>query len=253
MRMHPLLSRSLLVLTVGTLGVSAAACGSSSSPRTAAPLGAATAATDDTTATITAVGVGKITGIPDLLTVSLGVHAEGSKANATLRDMSALAQKVIDEAKRQGVASADLATTNVSLNPRYDNNGRSITGYSADEGFSVKLRDQAKAGTAIDALSALGDGVQLQGVSYSFADDSVLLAKAREAAVRAARSQADQLAQAGGVRLGGVLRISEATQAPTPPYYALGGAAASAADKAVPLAPGSQDVSLTVTVVYTIA
>ena len=68
-------------------------------------------------------------------------------------------------------------------------------------------------------------------------------------AVNAAKAQADQLAAAAGTKVGRVLTINESSVAmPYPQYYA----GAPTADKAAstPIEPGTQQVSLNVTVVY---
>jgi len=232
-----------------------AACGGGT------PASAQSSSSGETNATappsITAQGIGRVTGVPDLLTVSFNVHVEGDTANATLQANSSATQQVIDAAKVQGVADKDLATNNVSLQPRYDytnNSAPRLVGYSADNSFSIKLRDQSTMGATIDALSQVGgDAVQIQGIAYSFDDDTNLLAAARKDAVERAASQAKQLADAAGVSLGRVRTITEASQSVYPDQRAYAGTGATAAAEiAVPVQPGSQQLTLTVTVVYDI-
>jgi uncharacterized protein YggE len=245
--------RTRLVLLAASLLLVGAACGGGSTPSKAA-------ATSDTSSpappSITAQGVGRVTGVPDLLTVAFNVHAEGDTANATLQADSAAAQQVLDAAKAQGIDEKDIATNNVSLQPRYDysnNSAPRLMGYSADNSFSVKLRDPSTMGTTIDALSQVGgDAVQIQGISYSFDDDTALLAAARKDAVERAAAQAKQLADAAGVHLGGVRTITEASSGgPDPLRYAAAGAGGTGA-ASVPVQPGTQQLTLTVTVVYDI-
>jgi uncharacterized protein len=90
-----------------------------------------------------------------------------------------------------------------------------------------------------------GDATRIKSVSYSIADDSQLVKDARTRAFNDAKSRAEQYAQLSGLRLGTVLTISEAT-APTS-----GGAPAPRAmPTAVPLEPGQQTVSFSVTAVW---
>jgi uncharacterized protein YggE len=209
---------------------------------------------------ITAQGIGKVTGVPDVLSVSLAIHTEGDTANGTLQENSLRTQQMLDAAKAAGVDAKDVQTVNVSVGPRFDftnPNRPRIIGYAADNSFEVKLRDLSKAGTTIDSLSSLaGDFLQVQGISYSIDDSTDLLATARADAVKRAATQAKQLADAAGVSLGGVRSITE-----VPQYgYAADALAASgasaradgAASVPVALAPGSQQLTLTVTVVYDI-
>ncbi len=241
---------SALTLVVAATFVALAACGGAGPTRAAA----ATSDTATSPPSITASGTGRVTGVPDTLLVSLTAHSEGSSAHDTLQANSDLAQQIIDTATSAGVDHKDIQTTNVSVGPRYDGTSRPrVIGYEADESFAVKLRDLAHAGAAIDALSALGDGVQLQGVSYSIDDDTQLLAAARADAVNRAKTQAQQLAQAAGVSLGAVRSITEASAPTTTAVDQRPMAAAGDTSAAVPLAPGSDQLTLTVTVVYDIA
>jgi uncharacterized protein YggE len=92
-----------------------------------------------------------------------------------------------------------------------------------------------------------GDATRISSVSYSIADDSQLVKDARARAFNDAKNRADQYAQLSGLQLGRVLSISEAagsTQtagAPAPPK---------AMATAVPLEPGQQTVSFSVTAVW---
>ncbi|MDT7538212.1 MAG: uncharacterized protein QOI82_1797 [Actinomycetota bacterium] len=207
---------------------------------------------------ITAQGTGKVTGIPDVLSVSLAIHTEGDTANGTLQENSLRTQQMLDATKEAGVDPKDVQTVNVSVGPRFDftnPNRPRIIGYSADNSFVVKLRDLTKAGSTIDGLSSLaGDFLQVQGIGYSIDDSTELLTTARADAVQRAATQAKQLADAAGVTLGPVRSITEVPQntGPFPTALAASGAASDQASIPVPFAPGSEQLSLTVTVVYDI-
>jgi uncharacterized protein YggE len=109
-------------------------------------------------------------------------------------------------------------------------------------------------GAQIDALVGVGgDALQVQGIGYSINDSTALLAQARTDAVKRASEQAHQMADAAGVKLGGVRTISEVPLQTGYPFDQLQFSGRSAAgDVAVPLAAGSQELTLTVTVVYDI-
>jgi len=82
-------------------------------------------------------------------------------------------------------------------------------------------------------------------VSYSIADDSQLVKDARARAFQDAKNRADQYAQLSGLQLGKVLSISEASgSGPVAGPLPRGMAAA------VPLEPGQQTVSFSVTAVW---
>jgi len=91
----------------------------------------------------------------------------------------------------------------------------------------------------------------MRGVSFGFDDTSALVAQARGEAVKRARAQADQLAQAAGVELVSVRTISESSYDPGPALAAPEAAQDWSAARG-PIEPGSEELSVMVTVVYTI-
>ena len=203
---------------------------------------------------IAAVGTGKVTAPPDLLTLVIGVETRATSSDAALKDNANRANALIDTLKRHGVAAKDIATSQLSISPTYDNNGQHITGYQVSNLVTAKVHDIQGAGSLIDAAAgAAGDAVRIQQIAFGFDDDSALLAQARADAVRRAHDQADQMARAAGVRLGKVRSISEGSAVTPQPRYNLGAAAAPGAPAApTPIEPGTQDLTVTVTAVYDI-
>lgn len=250
------LCRSAVI--VGIVAIASAGCGGGG-PSSGAKA-AVTTATDtatDRTPSISAQGVGRVTGVPNVLTVAFSLHTQGDSAQQTLSDNSTQTQGVLDALKAQGLDDKDVQTTNVSVGPRYNNsNPPRIVGYSADNSFTVKLRDLSKAGSQIDALVGVGgDALQVQGIGYSINDSTDLLAQARADAVKWATAQAQQMADAAGVKLGPVRSISEVPPPsgyPFDQFLQADRGAAGGGTAAVPLAAGSQELTLTVTVVFDI-
>ena len=211
----------------------------------AAPAGAATA----TARRITVTATGQAKGTPDIADVSIGVSARAKTAAAALDTANDRAAKVIAALQDGGVADEDLQTSGLSVMPTYAVDG-SIDGYEVSNSVTARLRDVAKAGEVLDAAARVaGDEIRVQGISFGIDDDSELLKTARQRAVKRARAQAEQLAEAAGVELGEVRTIDEG--APVVPFESrsLGDVAASS----VPIEVGTQALSIQVTVVYAIA
>ncbi len=200
---------------------------------------------------ITVTGVGTVTGTPDTLTVQLGVQTRADSASAALQNNNAKAADVISALRKHGVAAKDLQTSQLSINPTYTNDGNSITGYEVSNFVTATLHDIGKAGALIDAAQqAAGNAIRLNQVSFSFADDSSLRAKARADAVKHALAQAGQLAHAADLTLGQVLSITEGPDYSSPKtVYA---AASAAAAGPAPVMPGQQDLTVQVQVVVAI-
>ncbi len=189
-------------------------------------------------------GTGTATGTPDVLHVTVGVETGASSVGEALDSADTAAQRVLDALHDAGVADADVQTANVHLSPRYDGNGQAITGYLAGQDLAVTLRDLRTAGATIGAaVEAGGDAARLQGIAYELDDDTALRARARADAFADARATAEQYAELTGRQLGGVVLVREQVSASGPVPMAAGDAVA--ASEAVPIAPGSTDMTVT--------
>ena len=199
---------------------------------------------------VTTRGVGTVRGAPDTLTVALGVQTRAASAAAALADNSTRTTGLLDVLRSRGVADADLRTSRLSINPTYDQNG-GITGYEVTNEVTATVRDIAGAGALVDAAAqATGDAARVERIAFAIDDDAEPRARARADAVRQAVTQARQLADAAGVILGPILSITEVTAGEPPQPAARDSAVAASA--AVPIEPGTQDVSVTVEVVHAV-
>src|SRR5580693_4121151 len=197
---------------------------------------------------VTVVGSGHVQGVPDTLTADVGIEFTARDVTGAMDQTNSRQQSVIDALANAGVDRKDISTTDVSLQPQFDNAGGTITGYRAANSIRVKIHP---AGTASRLLAVIvgtgGDATRINSVSYSIADDSQLVKDARAHAFQDAKDRAEQYAQLSGLGLGKIISISEASGAvPTAPTPPLGGAMRSN----VPLEPGQQTVSFSVTAVW---
>ena len=218
--------------------------------------GVAGAATDDKSGdrrTITVTSTGLVRGTPDVLELTIGVQTRARTAVEALGRNSTLARKVIDVVKNAGVDEGDIQTSYLSVYPVYDQDGQDFEGYSVSNVVTASLRDFDKAGEVIDAATKIaGDEIVVEGISFSFDDNTELVAKARSDAVKRAKTQAEQLADAAGVDLGDLLSIRE-DSAPSGPVFDFEASRSLAAtDEAAPIEPGAQAVNVQVTLVYEI-
>ena len=197
--------------------------------------------------TVTTRGVGTVRGTPDILTVVLGVQTRAASAAQALTDANTRTSGLLDVLRGRGVAPADLQTSGLSISPTFDTTG-GITGYEVDNQVTATLRDIAAAGDLLDAAArAAGDAARIRQVSFAIDDDAEPRARARADAVAQAQTQARQLADAAHVTLGPILSITEMPAGGPPPVPM---AADARAQAAVPVEPGSQEVSVVVEVVH---
>jgi uncharacterized protein len=227
----------------GQTSASPAASGTAQAPVTApSPAGAR----------ITVSGTGTVTGTPNQLLLSMGVQTSGASVGGALRSANHAVRAVTSALGRTGVKASDIQTSGLSIYPNYSSSSAPPSTYSVSESVQVTLRDLATAGTQInDAARAGGNATVIDGVSLNLTDTSTLLASARAKAVADAKAKASSYARALGAALGPVVSVSE--PAPAQPFYpvALGNVpAASGKAASVPVHPGSQQVSVTVSVVF---
>lgn len=206
--------------------------------------------------TISVSGTGHVILSPDVADVRLGVNVTAGSVAAARERAAAAMSAVIARLKGLGIAEADIKTSMLSLQPTYDYNAGTnpphITGYQFGNSVVATIRNLDKVGDAIDQSLAAG-ATSLDGVTFRVDDQTAAEAQARTAAMNDAKAKAQALAAAAGVSISGVSSISE-TVAPVPypiDYGAAAGAAPSK-DVATPVQPGTNDISVTVAVVYLI-
>ncbi|BEL02703.1 hypothetical protein Q0Z83_008940 [Actinoplanes sichuanensis] len=199
-------------------------------------------------------GTGEVFGEPDTLTADLAVEATATTVGAALDQAVAAATRTRDALIRAGVARADLQTTNVSITSTQDDTGK-ITGYTVNQGLTATVRNLAKAGSLMTAaIKAGGDAARLNGVSFAIEKNTDLIAQARKKAFADAKAKAELYAREAGRPLGRVVKISEPTYGYAEPVQRDKMTAAMAAmDSSVPIEPGRQRLSVTVTVEWILA
>jgi uncharacterized protein len=201
---------------------------------------------------VTVLGSGQVQGVPDTLTADVSIEFTAPDVTTAMNQTNDRQQAVINALVGAGLDRKNISTTQVALQPQQGNpepNGTAtITGYRATNGIQLKIQPTDAASKLLAVVVTTGgDATRISSVSYSIADDSQLVKDARARAFQDAKNRAEQYAQLSGLRLGNVLSISEAGGStpvqgspPAPPRAA----------SAVPLEPGQQAVSFTVTAVW---
>lgn len=197
---------------------------------------------------VTVVGTGEVKGTPDTATVQIGVQNQAATTKDALAQNNEQAQAIISKLKELGVAEKDIQTSNFSISPVYDNQGRTVNGYQISNTVMVTVRNLAQAGTLLDQVVQAGAN-NVYGVSFSVADPTELMNQAREAAMANAKARADMLAKSGGAGLGQVLVITENIGSQAQPMPLARAEVADAANS-VPMQAGEQTFAVSVQVTY---
>jgi uncharacterized protein YggE len=201
--------------------------------------------------TITVTGSAQLSVAPDEAVVSLGVRTQAQGAQDALDQNNAKMQRVLDALRTLGLGDADLATSNIDLSPRYDNNGQTIVGYDASNTVEATVHDLSKVGRVIDSGVAAGANIA-GGISFRTSDSNKGVANALANAVTDAKTKADAMAAAADAAVGNVLTINEQGPNQPQPYFAERVAYA-AADSSVPVETPTIEREVTVTVTWQLA
>lgn len=213
-----------------------------------------TASAEETVSTLTMSGVGSAQIAPDMAEVTIGVVTEARDAAKAHADNAAATSCVQNALKSLGVAERDIQTTRYDFSPVYDvkDNGRSVTtGYTVTNAVVVKVRKLDNVGKVIDTALANGAN-RVDSLEFSASDPSAAKSAALADAARDARSKADAVARALGVRIVRVLNVYADTQSHTPRNYMPMMMAEEVYDAATPIAAGELSFEASVNIAYVI-
>ena len=204
-------------------------------------------------ANVTITGTGKVAYTPDLAHVSAGVSSDGKTAGEAWQKNGAAVRKMFEALKALGIDEKDIRTAGLGINPRYvypKEQEPRLVGYTATYNLTVTVRKLADLGKVLDGLVESGANRNV-GISFACSDYDKLLDEARARAVADARKRADLYAKGAGASLGLFRSISEWYVSPFPTSrFELG---AKAGDRVLPVSPGTQELSVNVTVTWAIA
>ncbi|MFC1939414.1 SIMPL domain-containing protein [Chloroflexota bacterium] len=203
-------------------------------------------------------GEGKVTVVPDIATIRLGIEAEEASVATAQSKAAEAMEKVTTSLTNNGVAEKDIQVQQFSIRKatKWDRvkEEEVVTGYRVTHMVTAKIRNTDKTGTIIDAVAeAGGDLTRIDSIGFSVDDPSAYHGQAREKAMAEAKAKAKQLAGLAGVTLGKPTYLSESTYTPGPIYRQdLIEKAAAAPAVETPISPGEMEITLTVQVAYDI-
>ncbi|MBI5401531.1 SIMPL domain-containing protein [Candidatus Wolfebacteria bacterium] len=212
-------------------------------------------------------GEGKIVAIPDVAQISFGLITQGGKNIAAIQnENSGKVNAMIEFLKSQNVDKKDIKTQNYSLEPRYQYFScpmpqssvkpcppPEIVGYTVSQTIQVKIRDFSKIGDILSGVVQKGAN-NVSQLSFQVDDPEKIKSQARTEAIKQAKEKAEAIAEAAGFKMGQLLSIDESGFVPQGIYrtYGLGAAEIKAGAIAPSIEPGSQEITINVTLKYEI-
>lgn len=234
---------SLLIVSLVVLGLLAACY------PTAVP---ATADSQDVRS-MSVTGTGRVTVVPDMATINIGVRTEAEAVTEALDSNTAQANKISQELQDLGVAEEDIQTSNFNVYPadRYDPMTGQVEGryFVVENTVNVTVRDLSSLGEVLTAVVEAGAN-NIYGISFNVEDREEAVAEARKLAIEDAKAKAQSIAEEAGVGLGEILSISVYSgSTPTIYYDAKGGAYS---ESAVPIAAGTLAITMEANLTFSI-
>ena len=207
--------------------------------------------------TVTVSAEGKATVSPDLATISFSVLTQGTDPIKLESDNAQKMNDAISFVKSNGVESKDIATTAYDLYPNYNydkyGSNPKIVGYTLTQTSTVKIRDFSKVAPIVGGLSDKGVN-QIGSVSFSVEDQDKYLAPARDEAFAKAKAKAMEMAKSTGANLGKILNFSDSqNNIYQPAVYknsAMGVTDSSVSSIAPTIEPGTQNLTVNVSITY---
>lgn len=159
-------------------------------------------------------GEGVVMAAPDFARVTVGVTSAGRSAGEAMAANAKAANALVSLIKAEGVAPADIQTSDLSISPTFSQpspgqtSSPTIAGYSVSNNVAAIIRDIPRLGALLD--KAVGAGANsVYGIGFGHNDPSALLDKARPLAVADARRKAEIYAEAEGAKIGRLMRLTE--------------------------------------------
>jgi len=207
-------------------------------------------ATETVTRTVQVNGTGEVQTQPDTAVVSLGVQTEGDTAQAALNQNNTRMQSLLATLEEADIPARNIQTQTLRLAPRYEfnNDNRTLVGYTATNMVEVRLDNLDNLGTLLD--QAVQDGANsIENIRFEVNNPVAVTDRARQSAFQNARHKAEQLADLVDTELGTVMDIRETSSIPGPVVRTQELAANAAA---VPISPGSQTVTVEIQITWTL-
>lgn len=209
-------------------------------------------ATADDYRRITVQGQGVISATPDMATVMIGVEKTAETPMDAVNQTNAAMAAVMDRLADLGIGPEYMQSSGVDLSQEWQHDrdtGRQIVvGHTMRNTLGVQIRELDQLGAVLQAV--LEDGANtLSSLQFGLVDPRPLRDEARRIAVSDAIAKAELYAEAAGLTLGDVMKITE-TSAPV--YVPTSSMMRVEAVQDVPVAAGQTTVSQSVTVIFAI-
>lgn len=200
--------------------------------------------------TIEVSGTAKQSIAADMATFTFAVNVRGQDLVELKTDVDSKTAGLVTLCKQLGIAKKDISSAEVSIHPQYNQQTRTLLGYSVSRTVKVTLRDLANYTELMNG--AIAAGVNTVGrIMLDVESRDELQRRALASAVADARNKADILAKSAGVTVGEVMALRETAVGSGVEPYRFAERAVSASARGA-FEPGEISLTTTVSVKYAI-
>jgi uncharacterized protein len=167
--------------------------------------------------TVSVSGTGTVTLVPNMATLSISLNEFNTSSSLAISQLNTLTTNLTAILKANGVATADITTTYISIYPQtsYYANGTSyISGASASQTITAVVRNlgtnNVNLGKLFDSLSVVA-GISLYNNGFDNSNKAAALSSAYTLAYADAKSKGTLLANLAGTTVSGVMTITDNT------------------------------------------
>jgi hypothetical protein len=206
--------------------------------------------------TLSVTGSGKTDAAPDVAYLTLSVETVAKNASQAVKDNAETTNMVLNVIKTKLGKNDKVSTAGYSLAPVYEYNNQTnkseFKGYRASNRIMVEAHNLKEIGIIIDAAAEAGLN-NIESLSFDTTKRDEFRREALTQAVNDAKTTAETLAKAAGVKITRILQLSPSFDYPVPVYrdYALAKEAVPATPP-TPIEPGDISVSASVNIVFEI-
>ncbi len=212
----------------------------------------------DTQESMSVSGNAEMTVTPDEAIAYLSIVTDAETAQEAQAENNDLTADVIAALKAAGIAEKDIETSSYNLHKKYEWNPVDMRseeqGYELIHTLKVTTKDISNVGKYVDAaITAGANGVDRIDFTLTRELEKQVKEQALGMAIAAARSKAENIAEATGVKLGKVITIQESNFYYAPAVYNSRDMMEKAMDAGAMISPQKVDVSSSIQIVYSIA
>jgi uncharacterized protein YggE len=166
--------------------------------------------------TIEVVGKARVMTIPNVATVTFAVETNSTKAQQAVRENAKQTDRLLNGLKDMGGEKVKIRTSGFSLTPIYDKENRfQPRGYRVTNTVIVETKEIDKVGTFIDEASKAGVS-RIGSLTFSTDGEEKLRREAAVQALNQAKDIAADLAQAAGLTIKRIVKLSYTPRGPAP-------------------------------------